>query len=867
MFASLRAHFLRVASALSAWAFTHRRSLLALLVIGLAFPVLAYAQSTDPACELRSFNAIGCINYYLLHIVKFLGSILLFLLDIFIQFAQYNGFRSAFPVEIGWTVVRDVVNMFFIIVLLVSAFATIIGYRDEFHYTRVLPKLLLMAVLINFSRTILALGIDFSQVVMLTFVNAFKDAAAGNFVNGFGLNGAMQFRPGSEAAAQASVDQMKLFITILLAIVCIGIMIMTVLAMIAFVLVRILGLWMLMIFSPVAFFATALPGKLQDAVSAFTSDFWRNYSGYLVSGPVMAFFLYITLATIQRASAANGGRLGEATGLMTSPSTSGFDAFASQLGNVDTITTFIVSIAMMWMGLQAAGKTAGALPGFDRVNGLLQSLPKRGLQVGAVAGGVALGAAALAGRGVQRGAGLVNQRYGLTTKATAAVGKAGLAVPGVRSIAGGTLAKMAGAEQARIADRTKDYLANARGLKNDPEALYRYRKSLGDKPEELRAKEKIDAMLKEKGIDFKQRMAEEEAKWTETKQAVGAKALEIAKKPGAYAAEKVGAMTQNRADRKYVEEQADAKYAQDVRAINKEYDGKVAGTALESEKKQLEVERLQKLDGASKEREATKAAAVTNAADIRKQVEASLAPAAPGSVQEVSNNPVANKAGSGAKTAEAAKATYEQAKKDIDSRVKSGQITQDDAKALYANADREYKVAFKAALGKNAGSPERAQADVSVTMKNVADAESRSVEKENASRKSVAQTGVMIEDQKKNLAASYDEAKTEGNAGKVKEVEMTMKVKPHLAPDAEFGRVMSEIKKDVAAQAKLDPEALKQTVVLDYFIEPHITTRLGVNELDTGAFEQSLSSLDSKLQAQVKARVQQLKETGELKNV
>ena len=41
----------------------------------------------------------------------------------------------------GWVIVRDLVNMFLIIVL-VSAFATIIGYDSSFHYTKVLPETL-----------------------------------------------------------------------------------------------------------------------------------------------------------------------------------------------------------------------------------------------------------------------------------------------------------------------------------------------------------------------------------------------------------------------------------------------------------------------------------------------------------------------------------------------------------------------------------------------------------------------------------------------------------------------------------------------------------------------------------------------------
>jgi len=74
--------------------------------------------------------------------------------------------------------------MSFILILLIIAFATIL--RQESYSKKLLPKLLIMAVLINFSRTIFGLLIDFSQVIMLTFVNAFS-AGGGYFIKALEL--------------------------------------------------------------------------------------------------------------------------------------------------------------------------------------------------------------------------------------------------------------------------------------------------------------------------------------------------------------------------------------------------------------------------------------------------------------------------------------------------------------------------------------------------------------------------------------------------------------------------------------------------------------------------------------------------------
>src|SRR5689334_7191840 len=54
--------------------------------------------------------------------VWFLGNIVGFLFYILVKVSQYNGFLSARAVQVGWPVVLNVSNMFFIVVLLTIAF-------------------------------------------------------------------------------------------------------------------------------------------------------------------------------------------------------------------------------------------------------------------------------------------------------------------------------------------------------------------------------------------------------------------------------------------------------------------------------------------------------------------------------------------------------------------------------------------------------------------------------------------------------------------------------------------------------------------------------------------------------------------------
>lgn len=127
-------------------------------------------------------------------LVFFLGAVLLLEVKILITIAQYNGFLSSTAVTNGWVIVRDLCNMFFIVVLLVIAIATILKI-EMYHYKKLLGRLIIMAVLINFSKLICGLVIDFSQVLMMTFVNGFSAAAGGNFIQALKLEEIMNVKP------------------------------------------------------------------------------------------------------------------------------------------------------------------------------------------------------------------------------------------------------------------------------------------------------------------------------------------------------------------------------------------------------------------------------------------------------------------------------------------------------------------------------------------------------------------------------------------------------------------------------------------------------------------------------------------------
>lgn len=390
-------------------------------VFGTTHGVSAQTQTAPTGvCSDAGIISFVCsgVSFVLGMIAEFLGRLILLVLSVLIAFAQYNGFSKALPVEQGWVIVRDVTNMFFIIVLLLTAFATVIG-RDEYHYSKILPGLLLQAVLINFSKTIIQLMIDFSQVVMLTFVNAFAQSAAGNFIYALGLDKMMNLRPNS------GVEISSLMIAYMLAIFFMSITLGVVIILTAYLIYRIVAIWIALILAPLAFFVTALPGKFKSSLKGVGDEYWGKLMGMLTGGPVMAFFLWLTLAITQHSSSAATTNARERGSLAANlnlvlPSTGEDTAgtvtassfgFISQIADTEHIASFVVGIALMLAALDAAVASA-AIVGAGAIAALTKSK--------ALSWGKSLATAPISlGEGIAKsGYGVVDRRFDLTRKAS-----------------------------------------------------------------------------------------------------------------------------------------------------------------------------------------------------------------------------------------------------------------------------------------------------------------------------------------------------------------------------------------------------------------------------------------------------------------
>jgi|GEM_PF-1838919 len=354
----------------------------------------AYAEAG--AASQIGGKVLEGIGYIIKVIVKFLGDLIAMVLYVLFSVASYNDFIYSTAVSKGWGIVRDLCNMFFVLVLLAIAAGTILQ-QEKYHYSRTLPKFILMAILINFSKTICGLLIDFAQVVMMTFVGAIQSAGPGNFMALLGVQNLLTITSTPDAA-----DFVKTFISLLLAVLLAFIALVVVTVITLQLIIRIVAIWFLVTLSPFAFFLSTFPLGEQ-----YSAKWWKEFTNYVILGPVMIFFLWMALAVSQNAAEGqkDAGKIQIARELGRSDwpgAETGFAVGESIAGTVPGIAGFMLGVTMLLASLVAAqqlasvggGMAGSALSGIKRVAAGTAQAPFRAAGGAARAGAGALGAGA-----------------------------------------------------------------------------------------------------------------------------------------------------------------------------------------------------------------------------------------------------------------------------------------------------------------------------------------------------------------------------------------------------------------------------------------------------------------------------------------
>lgn len=264
--------------------------------------------------------ALSGVNSLMVKLVSFSGS----LIDRVLQQSFYDSLiRNNTSIYKGWTVVRDILNMFFMLLLLFSAFATIFQV-EKYHLRKMIIMLVVMALLVNFSFPIARFIIDFSNSAMyflieLTFGNVQSDSGViMRFANVGAVLGNINGGNNSPASTQLMLSIIFNFI-IFITFISIGLNL----------LIRIIAFIILLILAPAGFAFNFFPDT-----KSLASDWWSALFKYAFMGPVMVFFIYLAVLI--------------------------FDGKLKGGGNFnENVLGFIVPIVFLWIGLIASQKFGG----------------------------------------------------------------------------------------------------------------------------------------------------------------------------------------------------------------------------------------------------------------------------------------------------------------------------------------------------------------------------------------------------------------------------------------------------------------------------------------------------------------------------
>jgi len=326
----------------------YRRWLVLVLVtVSVFIPALhpVHAAPVDAAA-----GVVGQILFWWLQGVAWLVSQLINLLIVFIQF---NTFYDHPIVTTGWDIVIQIANMMFLVALLVIAAGTVLNLQN-YRYSKLLGQVVLMALLVNFSKLIAGFFIQLSQVVMLTFVNSFKDALFGNMATMFGLDKVFAF-----SGQPVSQEIGSLVPTLVVSMAFMVIAGMVIAAFLGIIIYRIVALWVLLIMSPLAYGLAILP-----QTKKYADQWWSEFTEQLTRGPVIAFFLWLALAVVAQYPVDNPtqGWLPDQQAQIKALNndTSALNGFINDYLEPGNVISFLVAIVFLMTGLKQATSASGA---------------------------------------------------------------------------------------------------------------------------------------------------------------------------------------------------------------------------------------------------------------------------------------------------------------------------------------------------------------------------------------------------------------------------------------------------------------------------------------------------------------------------
>ncbi|MFA5754117.1 MAG: hypothetical protein WC905_02010, partial [Patescibacteria group bacterium] len=200
--------------------------------------------------------------------------------------------------------------------------------------------------------------IDVSQVVMLSFVNAFKDVGSATLLDGLGISDILTFTRDNQQS-----DFWVIVGAYVLGLIYVIIAIIVIAAMLAMLAMRLVMIWIYVVLSPLAYLLSAFPGG-----SKYAGQWWSQFTQNLIVGPVLAFFIWLSFATLQQGSQVkmtdqNSTAQQEQAYYFGKESASSTAVTGTKASTPEALINFVIAIGLLIGGLKIAQEVGGAAAG------------------------------------------------------------------------------------------------------------------------------------------------------------------------------------------------------------------------------------------------------------------------------------------------------------------------------------------------------------------------------------------------------------------------------------------------------------------------------------------------------------------------
>jgi hypothetical protein len=434
-------------------------------------PVASGPADKMPKCESLTAMITGdawkCTALWIGNSALWLSSWFLDLTSVFLnQSIKFNlniaDFVKNTPgILIAWETIRDMSNIVFIFILLWISIQNILQMGDA---KKMIPGIIIAALLINFSLFFTKVIIDTSNIVALQFYSGIVDPSQTGSLSVAGGGISDRFfqltKIQSILTPTSEVGFFKILTISLMGVIFILITAFSFLSVSFIFLSRAVILILLMPLSPFAFVASLIP-----KTSQYSKMWWDHLWSQVLVAPIFLMFMWMILVILGGGqsvltSATSAGRLGaQAAGSLSSTvvgltaQSSGGQNLASAITSPDTgtvgiIFSFLIAIGLLLAAVKVTRDFSGAAG--SKVSGLLAT------GAGAIAGGVGgfagrqligRGAAALANNETFKAVAANNKFARSALQVTSGISKSSFDVraAGETPFVGGLASKLAGA--------------------------------------------------------------------------------------------------------------------------------------------------------------------------------------------------------------------------------------------------------------------------------------------------------------------------------------------------------------------------------------------------------------------------------------